>query len=414
VTRQNRTVQPIAVVIGVSVACLLIGTVGALAGVPDGQHGELTEQWHSDTAVSLAGNHHTPATDGERVFLPVSGAEDSAECRLVAVSASDGTTEWEAGIDPQVCTIHGISDVSVERVDGDTRVLAGSTENAVVAYDPETGAAKQRYPIDSYGYAAPIKATITGNEPELLLADGTGSLYLYSIDGERQWQYTIDGYMQADPIVSDLTGDGESNILATTIRGSMVLLNSSGERIWERQHETPVYSMTTMSTPGNSAATIVLGQSDGSVTAVSAQTGDTVWNHSVGSAANVGPVFDGTGDGVSELFVTTRGGGIAAIDSETQETKWRQHLTENPVQVVPPAAAADVTGDGETELVVTTHTNQVVVINPSDGSVMATYEREKDVRIYASPTLLDTSDDGVFDVYVMYADGVTVALTYTE
>ena len=77
--------------------------------------------------------------------------------------------------------------------------------------------------------------------------------------------------------------------------------------------------------------------------------------------------------------------------------------------MTPPPVIGDVTGDGTLEIVAVTNDGGVHVVNPATGAVRGSYER--DARLFTHATLADTDSDGRNEVYVVYGDGVAVALS---
>jgi outer membrane protein assembly factor BamB len=139
------------------------------------------------------------------------------------------------------------------------------------------------------------------------------------------------------------------------------------------------------------------------VTAFDGASGETDWSRDIGAFAAVHALGDGDGDGEQEVYATARDGVLRALNAETGETEWTTTLTTADVQMTPPPAMGDVDGDGDPELVAPSNDGVVNVVDPADGSVLATHEREATINTH--PDLADTDDDGDPEAFVMYADG---------
>ena len=118
---------------------------------------------------------------------------------------------------------------------------------------------------------------------------------------------------------------------------------------------------------------------------------------------------DGDGDGQAEVYAVARDGKLRSLNATTGATEWTTTLDTGDIQVVPPPSLGDVDGDGDAELVAVTNSGVVSIVDPVDGSVRSSSER--DVPIWEHPRLADTDGDGVDEIYVMYGDGRVVALT---
>ena len=88
--------------------------------------------------------------------------------------------------------------------------------------------------------------------------------------------------------------------------------------------------------------------------------------------------------------------------------------------MMPPPSLGDTDGDGSADLVVPAHDGSVSKLDPSDGSVVARYERSVSAeasdsgfdRLFGRATLGDVDGDGDDDAVVIYADGTVVALDF--
>ena len=412
-------------VLAAAVTLAVVG--GAVALTTDlglGGPAALDERWTSDTATSVGANHHAVAAGrvgagsdgGDRaglVFAPVSGAAGTDECRLVALDAATGESRWRDPIPADHCTLHSVADPALGDLDGDgTReVLAGSTTEELVAYDPTTGAVEARFALDSFGYTRPAVADLAGDgTPEALVVDAGGTVFAFRAgeDGTA-WRRPLNGSVYAPPGVGDFTGDGTAEFAVGLGTDRVVLFDAGGDVVWERDAFGESVSWTaTADVAGDGAAEFVVATTDGTVAALDGRTGEAVWTRSIDEYAAVRAVADGDDDGHPEVYVTARDQRLRALDAATGETEWTVELAGGDAQMTPPPSVGDLDGDGALDVVAVTNAGTVVVVDTADGTVTGTSER--DAAVFTHPTLADTDGDGDDEAFVLYGDGVVAAL----
>ncbi len=395
----------------------LAGTVLALAGVAvvalsGGSGAALSVVWVSDTGTDIRGNHHAVAAaevDGNGyVFAPISGRSDTSACRLAGLDAADGETVWRVEVTPANCTIHSVADPVVVDVDGDGHpsVLATTTGAELLSVDPTTGEAERLANLSSYGYTEPVVANLTGRGREVVVVDYLGTVVVVGPDGERRLRTEGAFGVEAQPRVADVDGDGRPELAVASTSGGLAVRSGNGTVEWRHgQDRTPISLVVAPAEgPGE---TLVYTTVDGDLVAV--RDGETRWERSFGDLASVEAVLDGDGDGRAEVYVGLADGTVRAVSAATGETVWSTTVTDADVQVTPGPVAGDLDGDGAPELVAASNDGSVTVLDPEDGSVLATYER--DVPIYVHPRAADVDGDGDDEVLVVYGDGRVVALS---
>lgn len=399
----------------------LLAVVGALGGASvfvalgGGSDGALQERWVSDTTSDVDGNHHAVAAgrvDGrEAVYVPVSGRRGAQGCALVALDGS-GEERWRHEVPPRNCTIHAVADPALADADrdGTLEVVASTTEREVVARHPLTGDAGLRHDLTDYGYTRPVVADATGDgRPELVVTDVAGTLFVVGPDGEAVWRRSLDSFSWATPAVADFDADSEPEVVVGLGDGRVVAFDGEGRVEWNRTVDEAVTWMTSGQVDDDPAREVVAATSGGDVVAFDGR-GDREWTASLGRFAAVKAVGDGDADGVVEVYATARDGKLRALDGPTGRVEWTTTLTTGDVQMTPPPAMDDLDGDGRPELLAATNDGLVFVLDPADGSVLATYER--DAPVWTHATLADTTGDGTDEIYVMYGDGRVVSLAY--
>ena len=408
--------------IGMLVFLLALGGVAFLAFDGGGTtSGELTEEWVSDTAVSIQGNHHAPAAgrvrDGQpMVYAPLSGAGGTTECGLFGLSARNGTTQWQYQVPPANCTIHSIADPTLADYDGDgtQEVIAATTEQSVVALKPTSGTVEFRYNLTDYGYTQPLVTDFVGDATkEIIVLDVKGSVFVLRPNGTAVWQKNLSAYTWGQPAVADFDADGAPELAVGLGNGGVSLFERNGSIAWQRptMFANSVTWMTTGQIDGDQPIEIVVGTPDGVVAAVDGSSNEVEWRQQFGTYAAVHAVGDGDGDGDVEVYAVATDGKLRSLQGTDGTVEWTTTLTTKDVQMTPPPSLGDMNGDGQPELLAVTNNGIISVVNPKTGNVMDSYERE--VPIYTHPTLADTDNDGRKEGFVIYGDGRVVAFSYS-
>lgn len=433
-----RRLVPGLVLLALLVAGAVLAGGGPAAFLPEQTPGEtagpVSVAWLSDTGTSIRGNHHAVAAgrvDGEPVVLvPLGGRagqdhahpdggpththanEGDGECALVALNGT-GDERWRAAVSETNCTIHAVADPALADFLGDDRpeALATSTDDTVTAYDPLTGEVTFEAGLADYGYTRPVVADLTGDgQGELLVADVTGTITPLRADGSAVWTRSFDAFTWGQPVVADFTADGRPEVVAGFDSGHVVLLDgATGETVWNRSAGGSVTWLAAGDSDADDAIEVYAATTDGRVVAFDGATGEREWTRQFDALAAVRGFGDGDGDGRPELYAVARDARLRALDAATGETEWETLLTEGDVQMTPPPSLGDVDGDGDRELVAPTNDGVVRIVDPADGEIVATYRR--DVPIYTYATLADIDGDGASEVLVPYGDGRVAALS---
>lgn len=132
------------------------------------------------------------------------------------------------------------------------------------------------------------------------------------------------------------------------------------------------------------AREVVAATPGGHVAAFDGASGTLEWRRDLGAYAAVRAVGDADRDGVTEVYATARDGGLRALAGTDGSVEWNATLTAADVRMTPPPILAGVDGDRTEELVAATNDGRVRVVDPDDGTVLASYRRP--VPIYTHPT----------------------------
>jgi len=381
--------------------------------------GSLDEQWVSDTAVSVTGNHHAVAAGrvGNRslVFAPVSGKHDTTDCRLVALDGTDGSAIWKHQVPPKDCWIHSVATLTLADYNGDGTpdVIAPTTEDKVYAFAPRTGKTELVHPLAAYGYSEAVVGHLTNQSArQIAVVDAKGTVFVITPSDSAVWKHHVGSYVWATPAIADFTADPGNELAVGFGKGFVTVYRSNGTVAWNTSapFDGSLTWMTTGDATGDGKADVVAATDAGQVVALDGRNGHVLWKHDFGTYAAVNAFGDGNGDGTPEVYATAQDGKLRAIDAANGHVEWTTALTTGKVQMTPPPVMGDVTGDGHPELVAVTNDGTVSVVDPASGNVLASYSRN--VPIWEHATVAGANGDGADEIYVMYGDGRVAALTY--
>lgn len=394
----------------VATALIAVLAITAIVGATS-TGGTLEERWISDTPRDNRVNHHPVGVGGDGVVIvPVSEVAGHpgmgpTSCALVRLEPATGEVLWRAGMPPENCTSHALTGPTIADVDrdGDLEAAVASTERALHVLEVDTGEEAWRVPLETFGYGPPAVADLRGGPaPEIVVSDIKGSVSLVA-NRTVQWRRNLGNSTWASPIVADVTGDGAPEIVVGT-NDRAVVLAPDGQRVWA----VPADAVSTTLVPGDGGPPLVVAGGTGEIRALEGTDGSLAWNVSGSWTAAVGAVR--TGPAGATLYAGLSSGRIVAIDARTGERRWLTRVIRTERSVTPPPVLGDLTGDGTDEVVAVTGPGTVAVLDPDDGSELASYER--DVPILTRATVDDVTGDGAAEVFVRYGDGRVVSLSY--
>lgn len=406
--------------LALGLAVLLAGCAGtplgdAPAESPTGESSaesiELVERWTAGSSA-IEGNHHAVAAgrvDGEAVVaVPIGGEHGNVGCKLLVLDG-DGGERWQAPVPKEACTIHAVADPNLANFTGDSRpeLIAATTEEAVVAYDPLSGDVVFRYPLSNYGYTKPVVADVTGDgAAELVVSDVDGELSVVRPDGSTVWSRPLNAYSWSAPAVADFDAQQGAEIVLGLGNGTAIAFTAQGETAWTSTVDGSITWTEYADVDDDPAREFLVATTSGTVAALDGRDGSVEWSRTVERYAAVGPPLKSGGE--TTVYATDSNGTLYALSAESGETRWTTQLTDADVQMTPPPVVGDVTGDGAPDLFAVTNDGRAMVVDPADGSIRATYER--DAAVYTHATLADTDGDGQEEAYVAYGDGTVAAL----
>lgn len=408
-----RRVTAVAIVI---LLLLLGGTIifSLMGGI--GRGGALTERWVSNTDRQNTVNHHAIEVGprGEIIVAPVTAVPGEREltntsCSLVRLSPPKGTVIWRASVPAVNCSTHALTRPAIADVDSDEslEVLVGTSEKALIAFDAGTGKEEYRVPLTAIGYSRPTVGNLTNSTgPEVVAVDLFGGVVV-SNNGSSDWRRAVNGTTWEPPVVADVDGDGEPEILVGTGK-EVNLLSASGHREWNAS----AGAMTMASGQiDDDAALEVFTSGTRTVTALNGQHGNVMWNRTFDSDARVHSVGDGDEDGVAELYVGLASQQVVALNAKTGDREWATAVSlDRNYPMMPAPILSDINSDGTPEVIAVGADGTVSVLHAKSGTELAAYKRE--VPVWVHPTLVDLDGDETSEILVRYGDGRVVALDY--
>ena len=212
---------------------------------------------------------------------------------------------------------------------------------------------------------------------------------------EALWTYTPpSGYVDASPAVGDLTADGASELVVSTISGLTVALTIHGEELWRHEMRGPICIPPSIGDltdyPG---LEVVVMNRQGQLACLAGDTGRELWTASMPGRLYWGETAlalgDVTGDGALEIVTGDNTGAVACFRG-TGELLWMYQgyhgVTRAPV-------IADITGDGRSEILVGGDKVPLVCLS-SDAKELW----RLDEGVGSSPLVHDVTGDGRFEI----------------
>lgn len=371
--------------------------------------GSLSVVWMSDTATEYGDNHHAMATttaDGQLVIgVPLNDLDDSETCGVVALDAT-GDVRWRQTLPPEHCTPHAIGDLGVGDLTGDDspEFLAATETRDVFAYDAATGEETfQQELLKSIGYNAPVVEDLTGDgERELVVGDFKGNITVVRADESVVWTHELDGTVYVTPIVADFTGDGSNELAVNYGRrpGEVICFNGDGETVWRTALEQVSQTWSLVQRDAGPALAAATGDS---IALLNGTSGEQQWTASVGEHVAVGESDS------NHVYATAGDGAVHALDLDDGAARWTQQVTDEDVRMPAPALGS-ITGDGAANVVAAAYDGTVAVLDAETGELFG--RRQLDTALYTQPVTADVTGNGSDDILVLYGGGRVAALSY--
>ena len=199
--------------------------------------------------------------------------------------------------------------------------------------------------------------------PEVIQTDGTGVVWAFNaLTGDVVWQTKVQG-APASPAVGDLDGDGRQEVAVVTTEGVAVVLDASGEVLWERSiggsSETWATSAPALFAASEGDVRVVTGSNASAVICFDAD-GNVLWRRPTrGAIASTLSVGDFDLDGRADIFVITQLGVVYRFD-EDGAVLWDIDMQGRTLAA---GAILDLDGDGQLEYALSTQDGHLLIFN---------------------------------------------------
>lgn len=258
----------------------------------------LTVRWRYESNVTL---NLTPASDNERIYLPLAGGT------IVALKASDGELVWRSEMGGEL-SASPVADESMIYVASEVVSTLGPSQQAggaLRALGREGGVTQWMTPL-----VKPLRGSLTISGIKLFAGGVDGRAYAFDKrTGGVFWSIPFDAPLNGHPVSSNgrvYFGSEDGTLLA--------LEEATGKLIWSYRTKGAIRGPVAVS-----GKTVFFGSGDGYVYAVSSEKGRLIWRKR-------------TGAGVEAVTFTTKGLLAASLDnfayllSENGAMLWKRQL----------------------------------------------------------------------------------------
>ena len=186
------------------------------------------------------------------------------------------------------------------------------------------------------------------------------------LDIEPLWVANPDMIMEGAPMVVDLDGDGDAEIL-TAAYESIIVVDGTGEELWRFDTRGRYSTCPAILEREGQSPLIYAGDNKGMFTCLDGG-GRVVWQKDMGSIFCSGPALaDLDKDGGVEVIQGDQAGLVSALDALTGEVVWERQLEGECAS----PAVGDLDRDGNLEIVMTTGAGKLVALEGSGNVIWA-------------------------------------------
>lgn len=176
------------------------------------------------------------------------------------------------------------------------------------------------------------------------------------------WTANPDMVMEGAPMVVDLDGDGDDEIL-TAAYENIIVVDGTGEELWRFDTRGRYSTCPAILERAGESPVIYAGDNKGMFTCLNGQ-GEVVWQRDMGTIFCASPMLaDLDQDGRMEVVQGDQAGLLSALDALTGDVLWATQLEGG----CSCPAAADINGDGRLEVVLATDQGKTLALD-ADGN----------------------------------------------
>ncbi len=185
-----------------------------------------------------------------------------------------------------------------------------------------------------------------------------------ALEIEQLWVADPDMIMEGAPMVADLDGDGDDEIL-TAAYENMIVIDGTGKELWRFDSRGRYSTYPAILKRDGQSPLIYAGDNKGMFTCLDGA-GNVVWQTDMGQVFCSGPALaDLNGDGTMELIQGEQGGMLRVLDAMNGKEKWNVQL-EGACSC---PAVADLDNDGSLEIVIATGKGKIIALDASGNTV---------------------------------------------
>ncbi len=151
----------------------------------------------------------------------------SGTTKIEALRGTDGSIIWSYTLSTRSITVSSPTAYDLDR-DGDLDVLVGCNDDTLYALDGSTGSVLWKFPA-----GGDVRTTPAVDSNLLVFADYAGNVYMLNHSGSLVWSNTLSGNIWASPVMVDVNGLGNIDVIVATESGYVYALNGDdGSIIW--------------------------------------------------------------------------------------------------------------------------------------------------------------------------------------
>lgn len=222
----------------------------------------LTLRWRHDSNLTL---NLTPASDSERVYLPLAGGT------LVSLMANSGQLNWrsEMGGELSASPVADQRAVYVASETGKGETGARRATGALRALGREGGVTQWMRTL-----AMPLRGALTLSNGKLFAGGSDGKIYAFdTANGQARWSFEYNAPFNSQPVVSG------SRVYIGSEDGNLLTLDEeTGKLLWRYRTKGAVRGPV-----ANGNDIVYFGSGDGYVYAVNAINGRLIWRGRTGA-----------------------------------------------------------------------------------------------------------------------------------
>jgi len=220
--------------------------------------------------------------------------------------------------------------------------------------------------------------------------------------GANQAQWTFDqplGNVDSSPSVVDINSDGRDEVIATTVPGSVIALDSQGGLLWHTNLKIPIsISPTVVDIVEDPAPEVLVLNQTGTLYCLSSVNGSIIWSYDLPGDIEWGTtaiaVADLDGDNEPEIITGTRQGHVVCLSAQGDQ-KWtykgNQGFTLSP-------AVGRIGDSTEPSIIVSGTAVPLLCLNAYGKEIWRIDESAKG----AAPIIADIDQDGANEILAGY------------